>query len=133
MHLSAGEGCYRAGCVLYSVFDTISSMKPDKPRSDPQIEETVRQKLNRETAKIGWSELARLFATGVVIVVKDGLDLVGVAESFVDDDSQRISSLMDDKKIWKASDQDAVKWNDASAEVWAVVVSPWVLVQGTKS
>jgi len=99
----------------------------------PQIEEPIGRKLNRETAKIGWDELARLFATGVVIVVKNGLDLVDVAESFVNDDSRRISGLMENQSIWKANDQDAVKWNDTNASVWAVVVSPWVLVQESRS
>jgi len=107
-------------------------MESDRLGSGPQSEETIKQKLNRETAQIGWDELARLFATGVVIVVKDGLDLVEIAESFVKDDSQRISGLMEDQQIWKANDRDAVKWNDMNAVVWAVVVSPWVLVQGDK-
>ncbi len=92
----------------------------------------MEQKLNRETAKIEWNELARLFATGVVIVVQDGLDLVSIAKSFVEDDRKRISILMKRNQVWKATDEDAIKWNASNAAVWAVVVSPWVLVQGSR-
>ncbi len=107
-------------------------MTTETPAPGSSESESVEQKLNRETAKIGWNELARLFATGVVIVVQDGLDLVGIAKSFVEDDSKRISILMERNQVWKATDDDAVKWNTENAEVWAVVVSPWVLVQGSR-
>ncbi len=101
--------------------------------ADPVTAEDIVTRLNKETARIGWSELARLFASGVVIVVADGLDLVDVARNFIEDDKGRIKKLLDLGNIHNAETADAERWNTANAEVWAVVVAPWVLVQENKS
>ena len=97
-----------------------------------QSTDNTLEKLNSETARIGWGELARLFARGVVIVVADRLDLVSIAVSFTEDDKSRIEALMQSNDIRKATAEDAIRWNESNAEVWAVVVAPWVLVQEEK-
>ena len=88
--------------------------------------------LNLETGRIHWVELQRHFAKGVVIAVDDTLDLTQIAAAFVDDDHDRVASLMNAKRIWKADLNDAKRWNDEGAEFWAVVAAPWVLVQRFK-
>ena len=50
----------------------------------------LRQKLNLETARIGWGELQRHYARGVLINVGEGLDLVEVAAYMAADDTDRI-------------------------------------------
>jgi len=87
------------------------------------------EQLNLETAKISWKELQRLFASGVLIVVQQGTDLIETAERFVANDSEYVEQLLSSSLIHKAEISDAEKWNEEDAVLWAVVVAPWVLVQ----
>lgn len=91
--------------------------------------DSITDKLALETAKIPWSELQRLFASGVVVVVNQGQDLIAVAERFVADDKVFVERLMVEDKIHNANLEDAASWHERDASVWAVVVAPWVLVQ----
>jgi hypothetical protein len=85
--------------------------------------------LNAQAGRIGWDELARHFARGVVVWVAAGTDLLEIAESIVGDDADQISGLHAAGKLARARDEDAVRWSADKTEFWAVVVAPWVLVQ----
>ena len=91
--------------------------------------EELRLQLNGETGKLGWNELARHFARGVVVKVEQGLDLVEVAASFVKDDKAAIKAWLAAGQIARAATEDAVDWNNRQPVFWAVVTAPWVLVQ----
>lgn len=99
----------------------------------PTAEQELMTKLNKETAKISWEELQRFYATGAVIVVKQGNDLIDVACQFSQDDSDKVGQLLADGSIYKPTDKDAVQWNELQIVLWAVVVAPWVLVQEIKA
>lgn len=94
-------------------------------------EEDVRQKLNRETAKIEWQALAPFFATGQMLVLSQGEDLIEVATAIAEDKADNISALQSANKLGPASDQQASQWHQQNAVLWAVVIKPWVLVQET--
>ena len=98
---------------------------------NPETENTIsqEQRINLETARIGWQELQRFFAMGVLIVIERDMDLISMASAFIDDDSDQIQSLMADRNVRKAGTGGAKRWNQVNAEFWAVVVAPWVLVQ----
>ena len=85
--------------------------------------------LNAQTGRIGWSELARHFARGIVVRVAEGEDLVAVAEALVRDRADEVARLHEAGKLHRATDDDAVHWQKSDAVFWAVVVAPWVLVQ----
>lgn len=91
--------------------------------------EELRQTLNIESGKCGWPEIQVQFARGMVVVIDSSLDLIDVSEKFVKDDKASIENWMNDKKIWRATDDDAKKWLESEPTFWAVVVPPWVLVQ----
>ena len=97
----------------------------------PQL--TPEQKLNLETAKIGWQELQRFFAQGLIVVVGSELDLLDTAVKFVTNDSASVDALLSDGRVYKAEVEDAKKWNAVNGDFWAVVVAPWVLVQEINS
>lgn len=86
-------------------------------------------RLNGETATVRWHELERHFARGSVVSVAPGLDLVAVAAAFVEDDRARVAEWMARAQVQRAAEDDARRWSAADAELWAVVVAPWVLVQ----
>jgi len=91
--------------------------------------ENLRAKLNAETGRMGWNELARFFARGVVIRVAPGLDLVQVAVGIARDDKAALEGWMATGQVGRACTDDAQAWQDRQAVFWAVVTAPWVLVQ----
>ena len=91
--------------------------------------EIYRAKVNLETSQMAWKDLQRYFASGVALYVADDLDLVEVAFQMSEDNATQINQWMATGKFGKVSDEQAGVWFSADAVLWAVVVSPWVLVQ----
>jgi hypothetical protein len=92
-------------------------------------QEIFRAKVNLETSQIAWKELQRYFASGVALFVAADLDLVEVAFQMSEDNAAQIREWMAAGKFGKVSDEQAAAWYEADAVMWAVVVSPYVLVQ----
>lgn len=92
--------------------------------------ELLRAKLNLETAKIPWSELQRYFAAGKILFIGHELDLVEVALQISIDNQQRIQQWMNQEAMERVSDDLARQWVNHDVVLWAIVVKPWVLVQG---
>ncbi len=86
-------------------------------------------KLNQETALIPWQELQRFFASGQTIFVSSKLDLIHVADAFTHDNKALVESWLQQNLVSKVSDQQAIDWIQSNADVWSVVIKPWVLVQ----
>jgi hypothetical protein len=100
-----------------------------KPENDTEL----RLKVNRETARMPWTELLKHFATGNVVWVANSLDLVDVAVRISHDDKANITQWMNSGLLAKVSDEQAQGWLEANAQLWAVVVSPFVLIQQDKA
>ena len=96
-------------------------------------QEIYRAKVNLETALIAWKELQRFFASGAAIHVSGDLDLVEVAFQMSRDNAAQVRQWMVAGKLGKVTDEQAAAWLKTDALVWAVVVSPWVLVQPSGS
>lgn len=90
---------------------------------------TLAQRLNLETARIPWAELQGHFASGSVISVGEGLDLIAVAETLAKDDADQVKAWMESGQVAPVSDDQARHWHKQEAHLWAVVIKPWVLVQ----
>lgn|SRR5665647_1042235 len=91
--------------------------------------EIVRAKVNQETSKIAWKDLQRFFAAGMALTVAEDLDLVEVALQVSEDNAAQIREWMAAGKFGRVSDEQAGVWFERDALLWAVVISPWVLVQ----
>jgi hypothetical protein len=91
--------------------------------------EIFRAKVNLETAQIAWKELQRYFASGIALAVAADLDLVEVAYQMSQDNTAQIQQWMAAGKFGRVSDEQAKGWLVTDEILWAVVVSPWVLVQ----
>ncbi len=89
----------------------------------------LQTRLNQETGRLGWQEIQRHFARGVVVRVASDLDLVEVAACMASDDKDRFMPWFASGQVARASAEDAQDWNRRNASFWAVVVAPWVLVQ----
>jgi hypothetical protein len=99
---------------------------------NPEKDLELRQKVNRETARLPWSELMRHFASGNVVWIADELDLVDVAVRIAHDDKASVGQWMAAGQIAKVSDLQAQEWLETEASLWACVVSPFILVQQQK-
>ena len=87
-------------------------------------------KVNLETSQIAWKELQRFFAAGLAISVTAELDLVEVAFQVSADNKTQVEQWLQANLVAPVTDQQASDWYQNDSEVWAVVVRPWVLVQG---
>lgn len=92
-------------------------------------QEIFRAKVNLETAQMPWREMQRYFASGAALYVAPELDLVEAAFQMSEDNSTLIGQWMAASQFGRVSDDQARLWLEADAMLWAVVVSPWVLVQ----
>ncbi|MGR9014336.1 MAG: DUF2288 domain-containing protein [Gammaproteobacteria bacterium] len=89
----------------------------------------AKEKVNLETSQIAWKELQRFFAAGSAVFVAPDLDLVDVAYQFSIDNKDQVTTWMQNNQVALVSDQQAIEWFETDAEVWAVVVKPWILAQ----
>lgn len=89
----------------------------------------LRAKITGETARIAWQDLQRFYAAGSVIEVDHAVDLIDVAYAFATDAKEQVAHWLSAAQIRKVEPAVAQHWYDTHQELWAVVVSPWVLVQ----
>lgn len=104
---------------------------PNETAAHPNTEHAAieRAKLNHETAEINWRDLQKLFAQGAVYAVAAEADLIEVALQISLDNAAAVKAWLDDGTFAAVSDELALKWFEADAVLWSVVVKPWVLVQ----
>jgi len=102
-------------------------------QTKPEKDLELRSKINRETARLPWTELMKHFAQGNVVWVANSLDLVDVAVRVSHDDKANISQWMEAGLIAKVDERQAQEWLDNNAQLWACVVSPFILVQQEKT
>ena len=90
----------------------------------------AKAKLNLETSQLPWTDLQRFFASGSLISVAAGLDLVEVAYHFSIDNKAQVELWLKAGQVHRVTDAQAMHWLDTNALLWTTVVRPWVLVQG---
>ncbi len=93
----------------------------------------LKDKLNLETSRIGWHDLQTYYARGHVVRVAAELDLLDVAAELVADNKQQFESWLQAGSVGDVAPELAQSWYDRNAELWAVVIAPWVLVQDRDS
>lgn len=90
---------------------------------------TLYAKLLGETAIIAWQELQPFFARGALLWVDPALDLVAVAEAVAEDDQAVFAGWLKAGQVEKVSAPRAQDFIQRDPTLWAVVVSPWVMIQ----
>lgn len=103
---------------------------PLPPDLDAESEPgSLRKKINLETAVFPFRELMRYFASGHILAVAPDMDLVDIAERMAADDTEQVRQWLESGKLAKVSDEQARTWLEHDANLWTVVVRPWILVQ----
>ncbi|NWB94661.1 DUF2288 domain-containing protein [Pseudomonas gingeri] len=90
---------------------------------------TLYAKLLGETASIRWEELQPFFARGALLWVEPALDLIAAAEAVAENQSGKVAAWLESGELAKVSESRALDLFERDPTLWAVVVSPWVLVQ----
>ena len=89
-------------------------------------------RLNGETAKIEWHQLQKHYASGSVLAIAAGFDLIKVAIALHRDDTAQIKQWLAEESVKQVTDSQAQRWHQQNTLVWALVIPPFVLVQETK-
>jgi len=92
-------------------------------------QEILRAKVIMETSRIEWKELQKFFAGGLAVAVSAKLDLIEVALQMHGDNKAQFEEWLSAGMVGKVTDEQAAAWLASDADMWAVVVSPWILVQ----
>ncbi|MFJ7886042.1 DUF2288 domain-containing protein [Pseudomonas sp. NPDC096917] len=90
---------------------------------------TLYAKLLGETSTIEWKVLQPFFAKGELLWVGPELDLIDAALAVTQDEADKVSAWMARGVFGKMTEQQALDVLERDPELWAVVVSPWVMVQ----
>ncbi|MDF0731234.1 DUF2288 domain-containing protein [Pseudomonas entomophila] len=90
---------------------------------------TLYAKLLGETATIEWKALERFWAKGDLIWVAPSLDLIAVAEAMAENRSEIFAKWRSDGTVAALSAEQALDIQARDPEIWAVVVSPFVVMQ----
>ena len=61
--------------------------------------------------------------------VDPGLDLIAVAEAVATDEGEKVAAWLAADTVAKLSETRALDLFERDPELWAVVVSPWILIQ----
>ena len=93
----------------------------------------IRARLDEESGTLEWSELVRHFARGVVVVVREDVELVDAAACLAEDDAATLGDWLESGRVARASDDDARDWTAREPAFDVVVVAPWVLVRERRS
>ena len=101
----------------------------DSPSLNANDQVPLKHKLNLETARAPWRELQTFFASGMVLYVAPGLDLLLVGEQFAEDNAPIFKEWLASGQVAQVSDDQALAWYEADAELWTLVIKPWILVQ----
>ena len=90
---------------------------------------TLYAKLLGETAEISWNELEPFFAKGALLWVEAGLDLIEAAEGMAEDNRDKVAAWLAAGSLGEVSATRALDLVERDPSLWAVVVSPWILIQ----
>ena len=90
---------------------------------------TLYAKLHGETASIRWEELQPFFARGALLWVEPSLDLITAAQAMAENQADKVSAWLASGELGKVSETRAHDLFERDPSLWAVVVSPWVMIQ----
>ncbi|MFD2644749.1 DUF2288 domain-containing protein [Pseudomonas japonica] len=94
---------------------------------------TLYAKLLGETAVIEWKALERFWAKGDLIWVDPCLDLIEVAQAMAENRAESVALWRNAGTVGAVSSEQALDLQNRDPEIWAVVVSPFIVIQERKS
>ena len=131
--LSLSPSAFLAPVPLFGFFYRVSGaiIAPIFYQVNPMNQEpsTLYAKLLGETSTIEWDALQPFFAKGDLLWVDPALDLIEAAQAVTQDDAEKVAAWMASGVLGKMTEAQALDVLERNPQLWAVVVSPWVMVQ----
>ena len=131
--LSLSPSAFLAPVPLFGFFYRVSGaiIAPIFYQVNPMNQEpsTLYAKLLGETSTIEWQALQPFFAKGDLLWVDRALDLIEAAQAVTQDDAEKVAAWMASGVLGKMTEAQALDVLERDPQLWAVVVSPWVMVQ----
>ena len=131
--LSLSPSAFLAPVPLFGFFYPVSGaiITPIFYQVKPMNQEpsTLYAKLLGETSTIEWDALQPFFAKGDLLWVDPALDLIEAAQAVTQDDAEKVAAWMASGVLGKMTEAQALDVLERNPQLWAVVVSPWVMVQ----
>ena len=131
--LSLSPSAFLAPVPLFGFFYRVSGaiIAPIFYQVNPMNQEpsTLYAKLLGETSTIEWQALQPFFAKGDLLWVDPALDLIEAAQAVTQDDAEKVAGWMASGVLGKMTEAQALDVLERDPQLWAVVVSPWVMVQ----
>jgi hypothetical protein len=131
--LSLSPSAFLAPVPLFGFFYRVSGaiIAPIFYQVNPMNQEpsTLYAKLLGETSTIEWQALQPFFAKGDLLWVDPALDLIEAAQAVTQDDAEKVAAWMASGVLGKMTEAQALDVLERDPQLWAVVVSPWVMVQ----
>ena len=131
--LSLSPSAFLAPVPLFGFFYRVSGaiIAPIFYQVNPMNQEpsTLYAKLLGETSTIEWDALQPFFAKGDLLWVDPALDLIEAAQAVTQDDAEKVAAWMASGVLGKMTEAQALDVLERDPQLWAVVVSPWVMVQ----
>ncbi|MNE32185.1 hypothetical protein D3C80_1257830 [compost metagenome] len=90
---------------------------------------TLYAKLLGETGRIEWKALERFWAKGDLIWVDPTLDLIEVAQAMAENRSETFAEWRNAGTVGPVTAEQALDLQSRDPEIWAVVVSPFIVIQ----
>jgi len=90
---------------------------------------TLYAKLLGETAIIEWKALERFWAEGDLVWVDPSLGLITVGEAMAENRGEIFAKWRSDGTVGPVSAEQALELQSRDPEIWAVVVSPFIVIQ----
>ena len=131
--LSLSPSAFLAPVPLFGFFYRVSGaiIAPIFYQVNPMNQEpsTLYAKLLGETSTIEWKALQPFFAKGDLLWVEPALDLIEAAQAVTQDDAEKVAAWMASGLLGRMTEAQALDVLERDPQLWAVVVSPWVMVQ----
>lgn len=87
------------------------------------------EKLDKYTGEVTWKYLKNHFEAGALVYVDPALSITEVGEAFAADDAGRVKAWRDKGDVLTPSAPHAQYWEESEGRFYALVVSPFVLIQ----
>lgn len=87
------------------------------------------QELKEECAPVFYKEIEKFFAKGMLVLVSQEIDIIKVALSLQNDDTETMQNWIASKQVIRVHDEHALKWSKVDETLLAIAAVPWILVQ----
>ena len=97
--------------------------------SNPTDHQELARRLEQESGIVEWRLLKPHYQRDALIVVRAGVDLIGVGVQIASDNKDQIKQWISDQSLAKPTREQVEQWERDNPGFRSVVVAPFVLMQ----